>query len=300
VGLTPTAILHDLITTLTPLTWSDDAVTISKNSPTDRTWKGQKLDEVIAELLTDEEFGATDAGLFYVHQPNTSRSPRDFGEGEWSEADFDEDGKSEVNKITIYWGSGSTTGIVSVQNSSSQIALQQALGASVPVVIEDVCTYTEITSEPEARVKAQSILDHCEVIQTGSLKTWGGFAIRPGDVCHVTVQDQQVDDDFRVAAIEYDMMGDTTITLAENSEGVVDVLVELSDKVSRIEAANADTDAVLVEYITAKETIDIIETVNIFTRLVPATMFTLGKNRGNLGAGSNIGDSRGERIEVTE
>jgi hypothetical protein len=302
-GLTPTGILQDLVTTLTPLTWDASRVSLAKNDPLNaRAWKGQKLDEVIGELLTGgEEFGATDTGVFFARLPNSSRSPRDFGEGEWSDADFDEDGKSEVNKVTIYWGSGESTGIVSVQDSASQLALQTALGASVPVVIEQTETYTEITSEAEARAKAQSILDDSEVIQTGSLKTWGGLAIRPGDVAHVAVEDQQVDGDFRVAAIEYNLGSDeTTVTLAENSEGVVDVLVELSDKVSRIEAANADTDAALVEYIAAKETIEIIETVRIFTRSVPATMFTLGVNRGKIGAGSTIGDSRGAKTEVTE
>ena len=300
---TPMAILQDLVTTLTPLTWDASRVSLAKNDPLNaRAWKGQKLDEVIAELLASgEEFGATDEGVFFVRLPNSSRSPRDFGEGEWSDADFDEDGKSEANKVTIYWGSGDSTGIVSVQDSASQLALQAALGAAVPVVIEQVETYTEISSEAEARAKAQSILDDSEVIQTGSLKTWGGLAIRPGDVAHVAVEDQQVDGDFRVAAIEYALGGDeTTVTLAENSEGVVDVLVELSDKVSRIEAANADTDAALVEYIAARETIEIVETVKVYTRSVPETMFTFGVNRGKLGAGSTIGDSRGERIEVTE
>lgn len=302
-GQTPEEILQDLVTTLTPLTWDASRVSLAKNDPLNaRAWKGQKLDEVIGELLTGgEEFGATDEGVFFVRLPNSSRSPRDFGEGEWSDADFDEDGKSEVNKVTIYWGSGDSTGIVSVQDSASQLALQAALGAAVPVVIEQVETYTEISSEAEARAKAQSILDDSEVIQTGSLKTWGGLAIRPGDVTHVAVEDQQVDGDFRVAAIEYDLSSDeTTITLAENGEGVVDVLVELSDKVSRIGAANADTDAALVEYIAAKETIEIIEIVKVYTRAVPETMFTLGVNRGKLGAGSTIGDSRGAKTEVTE
>lgn len=300
-GQTPTVILEDLITTLTPLTWGADQVSVTKNDPISRTWKGQKLDEVIAELLTGgEEFGATDTGTFYVRQPCTSRSHRDFGEGEWCAADFDEDGKSEVNKVTVYWGSGSNTGIVSVQDSASQLALKEALGASVPVVIEQTETYTEISSEVEARAKAQSILNSREIIQTGTLKTWGALAVRPGDVCRVTVPEHQVDADFRVAAVEYGLSGETAITLAENAEGVVDMLVELSDKVSRIEAANADTDASLVEYIAAKETIEIVETVKVYTRAVPPNMFTFGVNRGKLGAGSMIGDHRGPRVEVTK
>lgn len=298
---TPAAILEDLVTTLTPLTWDAGEVSLTATDAISRTWKGQKLDAVIAELLLGgEEFGATDEGVFFVRMPNTSRSPRDFGEGEWAEADFGEDGKSEINKVTIYWGSGATTGIVSVQNSASQLALQASLGASVPVVIEQVETYTEITTEAEARAKAQSILNDAEVVRTGTLSTWGCLAVRPGHVCRVVVADQQVDAEFRVAAIEYAFEGETTITLAENAEGVIDALVELSDRVARIEAVGADTDAALVEYIAAAETVEIVETVKIYTYAVPSTMFVFGDARGALGHGSTIGDSRGAKTEVTE
>ena len=295
------AVLQDLITAYTPLTWDAALVSVQNDQEITRTWKGDALDAVLAELSSmsaGEEWGATDDGKFYFRPQATRRSPRDFVEGEWSSADFEEDSRAEVNKVTIYYGETST-GAVSLQDRVSQKLLQDRFGSPRPVVIEAVKSYPEIATEDAARAKAAQILADRSVIRTGTLETWGALAVRPGDVCRVVVEDQQVDGDYRVAQIEYTWRDETTVvTLAENSDGVVDVLVELSDEVSRIDARAADTDASILEVIQIDEPITIEVEIAVYTREVPEDAFLLGSARAGLGAAGKLGDQRGDRVRV--
>ena len=290
---TISAVLQNLIEAYTPLEWDAGLVSVQNDIEISRTWKGDALDAVLAELSSmsaGEEWGATDEGKFFFRPQATRRSPRDFVEGEWSAADFEEDGRAEVNKVTIYYGETST-GAVSLQDRVSQKLLQERFGSPRPVVIEAVKTYPEITTEDAARAKAAQILADRQVIRTGTLETWGALAVRPGDVCWVVVEDQQVDGDYRVAQIEYSWSEErTVVTLAENSDGVVDVLVELSDEVSRIDARAADTDASILEVIQIDEPIGVAVEIAVYTREVPEDAFLLGANRAGLGAAGKLGD----------
>ena len=299
-------ILEDLVTTLTPLTWDPALVAVTYDKTLTQTWKGDPLDVVLAELSVasdGEEFGADDQMRFFFRPRRSSRSPRDFVEGEYLDAEFEDDAQAEVNKVTIYWGQSGATGAVSVQDRASQLRLQQQFGAPRPVVVEVVKTYPELASEAEARQKAATILADRQVIRTGTVTTWGGVRIRPGDVCAVRVPDQQVDGTYQIAQIEYDWdSGETVVKLAENSEGVVDVLAQLSDEVSRIDARAADGDAPLLEIVDLTEEIVVDVELAVYTRLVPGDMFVLGTARGGLGdpvaGGGRIGDQRGDAVQV--
>lgn len=295
------AVLQNLVEAYTPLEWDAGLVSVQNDIEITRTWKGDALDAVLAELSSmsaGEEWGATDDGKFFFRPQATRRSPRDFVEGEWGSADFEEDSRAEINKVTIYYGETST-GAVSLQDRVSQKLLQERFGSPRPVVIEAVKTYPEIATEEAARAKAAQILADRQVIRTGTLETWGALAVRPGDVCRVEVEDQQVDGDYRVAQIEYSWSEErTVVTLAENSDGVVDVLVELSDEVSRIDARAADTAAPVLEVIQIDEPMGIAVEIAIYTREVPEDAFLLGVSRAGLGAAGKIGDQRGDRVRV--
>ena len=298
---TISAVLQNLIEAYTPLEWDASLVSVQNDIEITRTWKGDALDAVLAEISSmsaGEEWGATDEGKFFFRPQATRRSPRDFVEGEWSTADFEEDGRAEVNKVTIYYGETST-GAVSLQDRVSQKLLQERFGSPRPVVIEAVKTYPEIATEDAARAKAAQILADRQVIRTGTLETWGALAVRPGDVCRVEVEDQQVDGDYRVAQIEYSWSEErTVVTLAENSDGVVDVLVELSDEVSRIDARAADTSAPVLEVVQIDEPIGVEVDIAVYVREVPEDAFLLGANRAGLGAAGKLGDQRGDRVRV--
>jgi len=266
-------ILEDLVTTLTPLAWDPTLVTVTHDKTLSLTWKGDALDAVLAELSAasdGEEFGADDQMRFFFRPRRSSQSPRDFIEGEYLDAEFEDDAQAEVNKVTIYWGQSGATGAVSVQDRASQLRLQQQFEAPRPVVVEVVKTYPEISSEAEARQKAAAILADRQVIRTGTVTTWGGTRIRPGDVCAVRVPEQQIDGTYRIAQVEYDWdSGETAVKLAENSEGVVDVLAQLSDEVSRIDARAADGDAPLLEIVDLTEEIVVDVELTVWAWMTP-------------------------------
>jgi len=301
-GATISAALEYLIETYTPLTWNPALVQVVNDATFTREWKGTALNEVVAELSSlsaGEEFGADDEGVFFFRPRSANRSPRDFTEGEYAAAEFDEDAKAEVNRVVIYYGEYPTTGAIALENKASQKALQEQFGSSNPVVIEVTRTYPEITTEAGARSKAQQILDEKSAIQTGELSTWESYDVRPGDVCTVVDSDQGIDGEFRIAQIGYEYPGgETTIRLAENAEGVVDVLVELSDEVSRIDARAADTDATLVEMPRLDETIGIEVLVEVYTYDVPDDALMLGEWQGQLGEHYQLGDRRAKRTQV--
>jgi hypothetical protein len=299
-------ILEDLVTTLTPLTWDPALVAVTYDKTLSQTWKGDSLDVVLGELSATsdgEEFGADDQMRFFFRPRRSSRSPRDFVEGEYLDAEFEDDAQAEVNKATIYWGQSGATGAVSVQDRASQLRLQQQFEAPRPVVVEVVKTHPEIGSEAEARQKAAAILADRQTIRTGTVTTWGGARIRPGDVCAVRVPEQQIDGTYRIAQVEYDWdSGETVVKLAENSEGVVDVLAQLSDEVSRIDARAADGDAPLLEIVDLTEEIVVDVELTVWTWMTPGDMFVFGAARGGLGdpivGGGVLGDRRGDRVQV--
>jgi len=141
------------------------------------------------------------------------------------------------------------------------------------------------------------------MIRTGTVATWGGARIRPGDVCAVRVPDQQVDGTYQIAQIEYDWdSGETVVKLAENTEGVVDVLAQLSDEVSRIDARAADGDAPLLEIVDLTEEIVVDVELAVYTRLVPGTCLCSGLLAEGLGirwsAVAGSGDQRGDAVQV--
>jgi len=209
----------------------------------------------------------------------------------------------EINRVVIYYGQpGDNAGAVAVQDRGAQIELQRRYNAPRPVVIEVTKTYPEITNEDDARIRAAAILADRKVIRTGEIETWGAISVRPGDVCAVEVPDQGISGSYRVAQIEYSYPEDRTIvTLAENTEGVIDALVELSDEVSRIDARDADEDATLTEIVNLTEEIDIEMELAVYVTYIAEGVFLFGDVGGNLGdlhvGGGLLGDP-GRRIRV--
>ena len=294
-------IAHDLVTTLTPLVWDPAQVDLTNDIVISQVWKGEALDSVLAQIAAmskSEEWGADDEGRFFFREQDVRTSPRHFTEGWYTDARFEEDGRMEVNRVVIYYGQPPNTGAVAVQDRAAQLALQNRYGAPRPVVIEVARTYPEITTEEDARNRAAAILANRTVIRTGEIETWGAVRVRPGDVCAVRVPDQRIDGSYRVAQIEYAYPEDQAVVkLAENNEGVVDVLVELSDEVSRIDARDADPDATLLEVVNLLEEVEIETELAVYVIHVAAGVFLFGEPCGNLGdphvGGGVLGDLGG-------
>lgn len=307
-GTSISSVLQTLVTDLTPLEWDASQVSVTNDGTVERDWKGERLDEVVAELASksaDEDFGATDDGVFYFRPEDSEANdaPRSFPAGEYAEANFSEDGKREVNKVTLYYGENSNTGAVSVQDRTSQKDLAGDLGRSDPVVIGETKTYPEIADEKSAEQKARQILNDRSTVQTGTLKTWEAFDVTPGDVTRVVVPEQNVDRDFRVAEISYEWRDDRTeIKLAENSDGVLDTLVDLSQEISRIDSRAADESATITQFVDLAEEVGLEFDLTAYKRTVPDDQLLFGTTKGGWGdtrAGGGLwGDQRGQREQL--
>ncbi|WP_135851305.1 hypothetical protein [Halorussus salinus] len=284
------SVLKLLITDLTPLDWADGAeVEVVNDEPVGRDWKGERLDEVVAELAAKsagEDFGATDEGVFFFRPRDSAanEAPRNFPAGAYDEANFSEDGKREVNKVTLYYGEEQDTGAVSVQDRASQQELADELGRETPVVVGETKTYPEIADATTAEQKARQILNDRSAVLTGTLQTWGAFGVTPGDVTSVVVPEQGVNRDFRVAEITYQWREDRTeIKLAENSDGVLDTLVGLSQEVSRIDSRAADEEATITQIVDLAEQVGVELNLTAYKRAVPDDQLLFGDLKGGWG-----------------
>lgn len=299
-------VLQDLIVDLTPLDWVDANVAVVQNETITRDWKGERLDEVVAELAAisaDEEFGANDAGEFFFRPRETESASRDFGAPEHLDADFSADAKREVNRVTLYYGEGDNTGAVAVQDRASQKDLARELDRPRPVVIGITKSFPEIGEEEAAERKARQILNDRSVLQTGSLTTWEAFDVEPGEVTHVVAPEHDVDRDFRIAEITYRWRDDETkIQLAENTGGVVDTLVSLSNEVSRIDNRAADESATITQFLEFEQPLGIDLQLEAYKRTVPDDQLLFGSHKGGWGdtrtGGGLWGDQRGQREQL--
>lgn len=302
------AILEELITDLTPLTWDASRVDVYDDAVVDVSWSGVPLDKVVEQLAAysnDEIFGATDGMVFFFEQRDSNRSPRDFTAGEYfaDSVEFEEDGTAELNEVTVYYGGNPASDAVVVSDAAAQKSLQDELDADRPVVISTSKTYTEITAEEQARRKGREILSGASEILTGEMTTWEAFNVDPGDVARVQIPDQSIDDEFRVAEISHSWGDDETdLVLAENSEGVVDTLVELSDEVSRVEARAADNNATITRFSTFNIPFVVEWELDAYKRTVPDDQLLFGETKGGWGdtrtGGGLWGDQRSGREKL--
>lgn len=301
-------ILNDLITDLTPLTWDASRVNVYDDVSVDVSWSGTPLDKVVEELASysnDELFGATDDMVFFFEQRDSNRAPRDFTQGQYfaDSVEFEEDGSAELNEVTVYYGGNPASDAVVVDDASAKKSLADELGADRPVVISTSKTFTEITTEQAARRKGREILSGASAIQTGELKTWEAFGVDPGDVTRVQVPEQSIDAEFRVAEISHAWGDDETqIKLAENEQGVVDALVELSDEVSRVEARAADNNATITRFTTFDLPFAVEFDVQAYKRTVPDDQLLFGTSKGAWGSMTDSGygvydGSKGQHAE---
>lgn len=301
-------ILEDLVTRLTPLKWNPDLVNVDDNQVLSIGWKGQQLDEVVNELASysgGEYFGATNDREFFFLKPDTQQSPRNFGPTSFIEAEFDEDSTRSINQVTVYYDEGDSA--VTVDNRDSQRELSNSLQTEDNVVLDVTRSYPDIETRENARRKAEAILTGRDSIRTGTITTWEGFDVEPGQSTYVEIPEHDVDQEMRVAQTEYWWMEDETkITVAGGgSDDVIDTLVDLSDQVERIEQQGASEDAALTRFINQDLNFELDFALKGYKRTVPDDQFLLGAQKGNFGhpdvGGGYLGDQAGpwEEIDVS-
>lgn len=303
-GVLISSILNTLITTLTPLNWVPAQVTVVNDAIITRTWRGESLDVVIQELAglsAGEEFGADDSANFFFRQPSVTNAPYGFPDGSYADTDFDKNSSREINRVTLYYGTSPSTGAVTVQDLARQSALQALLGSPQPVVSEFTTTYPEITTEASAKAKATGLLGQNVTIVRGSITTWEALQHRPGQVMSVVVNEKAINGSYRLAAIEYRWKEDkTVIKMAENRQGVVDVLIALSGEVTRIDNRAADVNAAIVDFVEIEADINMSTHLQVITRSYPNDIWLFGiRGFGNLdNPQGKLGDRLGAPVIV--
>ena len=304
-------ILEDLITTLTPLDWDPAKVNVQNDITISRRWKGERLDSVIDDLANasaKENWGADDTGTFFFRPRTDVAAPVEFVEGRYDHIEFDEDTRQEVNQVKVFYGQPPNTGSIVEFDGERQQELSDILNRPRPVVVEINTAFPEITFDPAisgskqaaedaARRKARAILDGKTGILKGDLITWGAFDAFAGNIVFVSAPRQDVQTDFRIAELEYNYLsGETRIKIAENTEGVIDMLVAMSQEVTRIDLRAADPDTIPTQYVTAKNPVGFEVKLKVWKQTVPDDMFIWGESFGGWGdpvvGGGNWGDSR--------
>lgn len=299
-------ILADLVGDLTPLTIDTGRIDVFDDDPISAEWSGVPLDKVVSEIASasnDEIFGATKDMVFFFEQRDVEQATRDFTAGEYYGSNFSSDGDVELNEVTVYYGGDPADSAVVVEDRQSQRDLAEQLDAGTGVVISDSKTFTEIIDEAVAERKGEEILNGATEITTGELSTWEGFDIQPGQLTRVVAPDHDVDDEFRVAEITHSWLTDETrVVLAENSEGVIDTLVELSDEVGRVDARAASNNATITRMTDLAVDFEFVFELEAYKQTVPSDALIFGETKGGFGdervGGGRLGDQRGDRQQV--
>jgi hypothetical protein len=304
----PIDILEDVITTFTPLVWDPAQVTLV-DPPQDitRDYRGETVNAVIEDLLeasAREQYRVTNDRVFVVAERDPTPAPRDLTEPEYLSAEWDDDSRGEFNRVRVRYGQDGDQAVV-VDDKAAQQDLADEIGSDDPVIIERQKTFEGIKDEQTARTQAQSIIRRGEPIQVGEITTWDGVDLRPGQVLTVVDEDNSIDAEFRIASIEYSWRDDeTVVTVAENSEGVEDVLAGLNEELDRVEARAGAISPTTVEFVTLglEAVVELALTVRekTYDNSDSFRFGDFGQPVGPEGIGGQLGDGLATRTTVTQ
>ena len=245
--------LQEIIEDFTPVVWNPDNVSVVNNDTLTRGYRGEKVDEALDEISSksaNEEYGVNDDLEFFFRPREFGNAPRDVDNSQWLDYDFPEESKQTVNEVQLFYGEGGDAGSVIVDRASDKQELEDNLGLSGPGVLRKEITYEDITTESDAREKAEQVLNQKEVVQRGEVTTYQLYDAEPGDVINVTITAQDIDQEFRIAEIEYRWSDDATVLqLVERTDKDDERLVEITDTLNRVERRNADRDAIATRFV---------------------------------------------------
>lgn len=281
--------LEEIIEDFTPVKWEPDNVEVVNNEQLTRSYRGEKVDEFLDEVSSksaNEEYGVNDDVEFFFRPREFGVAPRDVDNSQWLDYDFPEESKQTVNEVQLFYGEGGDSGSVIVDRGSDKQELQDNLGLAGPGTLRKEITYEDITNESDARDKAEQVLDQKEVVQRGEVTTFGLFSAEPGDVISVEIVSQDINQNFRIAEIEYNWADDsTTLQLVERTDKDDERLVEITDTLDRVERRNANRDAIATRFVDT-ETGGLIQAeVQLVFREFGSGRFNPGFGRDSLGFG---------------
>lgn len=288
-------ILEDIIKDFTPVSWaSGNNVTVVNDETITRDFQGERVDNALSELAltsANEEYGANDDNEFFFQARETTRSPRDIDNTQWLSHDIPEKGKSAVNEVQVFYGPSGNRDSIIVRDGADQQDLQDRANAAGPVTFREEITREDITDQSVARRKGEEVLNDRAETLSGTVTTYELFDAEPGDLINITIEPRDLDDEFRIAEIEYRWGDDETIvSIVENrGAGQDDTLVRITDTLKRVEQRAAD------RTVTATQFEGPLLSQALLTVTVTVTARDLGDTRFQPGFGRDeIGFGRGE------
>lgn len=281
--------LQEIIEDFTPVKWVADNVDVVNDDELTRSYQGEKVDTFLNEISSksaNEEYGVNNDVEFFFRPREFGTVPRGVDNTQWFDYDFPEEGKQTVNELQLFYGSGDNTGSVIVDDGADKQELQANLGLSGAGTLRKEVTYEDITTESDARDKAEEILNQKSSIERGEVSTYGLYGAEPGDVISIDIQPVGIDQDFRIAEIEYRWAEDETVLqLVEKSDKDDERLVEITDTLGRVERRNADRDAIATRFIDTEIGGNFSVELQFSTRLLGNERFNPGFGRDAMGFG---------------
>jgi len=302
-SMTVSAILQDLVTNFTAVNWIASNVTVQNDVTITHEFQGEKVDEAISFLASQsasEEYGVNNDFEFFFRERETTRSPSDILDGDWTDYDLPEKGMRAINQVRLFYGQSGSKASVFVEDRAAQLALQTKLNAPRRVVVGEEVTYTSISSESAAYAKAEQLLGEHSPKLSGTVTTFGRYGMSAGDVFRLQISEKNLDGSFRIAQIEHKWgprKDETDVTITANIGNTEHRLANLSDSVNRVSNRAADPSATFTRFLELGIPLEIALTLSVTKRTVPDDAFVFGDVKGGFGepgvGGGLLGDQRG-------
>lgn len=241
-GKTRSTALNDIITEDTPVSWDGTNVSVVNDDTLTRELQGETVEnaiQIIRKGSANEDFGVNNQ-LEFVFEPSEIQSTsRDIDNTQWFNYDIPERGKRATNQVDVWYADGNKR--VTVSNGADQEQLQDTVGTSRPVELTDQLKRPNIDYAEDARQVGRNYLNNNGALLTGTVTTYGLFDAQPGDVINIEIIPRGINQEFRIAEIQYEWGTDsTTLTIVEKRGNQDDLLVSLSEDLRRVELADVD------------------------------------------------------------
>jgi hypothetical protein len=237
--------LADIIQTDTPVAFVPGNVSVGDDAELTRPLQGEPVESVLRLLSfasENEAFGVNRQREFFFRPRETQHIDRGISNTQWFDYDIPELGKRALNEVEVFFDGGSKS--VIVDNPDDKLDLQDSLSLADPGTQRKEVSRPSITDISDAEDVGRKILKFRNTTLTGEVTTFGLFDAQPGDTIDIRIDARGIDDEFLIAAVEYQWGRDeTVITIVEQRGDVDDLLIDINDSVKRQETQDANRNA---------------------------------------------------------
>jgi len=263
-GQTIDTALQTIVEDDTPVSFNASKVTVGDNQELTRSFRGVKVEEALIDLAfksESEDFGV-DANLDFFFKPEeTEHIDRGVDDTNWFNYDIPERGKEAINEVEVWYDGGNES--VIVDDGGDKLDLQDSLGLAGAGTQRAEITREKITDLGDAEDEGRKYLQFRNATLTGEITTFGLYTAEPGDTIDVSISTRGIDTEFRIAEVDYRWADDETIlTIVEKRGDNDDILLRLTDAVSRVEMREANRDAPQNRITTTSATGVLLPTIN--------------------------------------